>query len=61
MSDVLIPIQVIIKLFTMANALFGYWVEGNTLTDPAGEGLIESLAVIIERSSYFFALFWGLV
>ena len=61
MSDVLIPIQVVIKLFTMTNALLSYWVEGNALTDPAGNNLIESLAIVIERSTYIFALLMGIV
>ena len=61
MSDVLIPVQVIMKLFTMVNELFGYWVEGNTLTDPSGERLIESLAAVIESSTYIFSLFLSIV
>ena len=61
MSDVLIPIQVIIKLFTMTNSLFNYWVEGNNLTDPAGETFIESLATVIERITFIFASILGIV
>jgi hypothetical protein len=61
MSDILIPIQVIIKLFTMTNSLFNYWVEGNSLTDPQGETFIESLAVVIERVTFIFASILGIV
>jgi hypothetical protein len=61
MSDILVPVQVVLKLFTMANELLSYWVVGNTLVDPGGETLIESLAVIIERSTRVFAWFWSIV
>ncbi|MFC1847817.1 hypothetical protein ACFLXV_00695 [Chloroflexota bacterium] len=39
----------------MTNELLGYWVEGNVLTDPAGDTLIGSLAVVVERVLYIFA------
>ena len=59
MSYVLIPVEVIVKLFTLSNGLLGYWAVGNTLTG-AGESLLESLAVIIQRSAYVFAVLMGL-
>ena len=61
MSDILVPVQVILKLFTMANELFSYWVVGNTLTDPQGETFIESLSVVVERSTYVWAWLWSIV
>lgn len=60
MSDVLIPVQVIIKLFVMANGLFRYWVEGNNLTDPMGESFIQSMAVVVTRTVEFIAQLWNL-
>ena len=60
MSDVLIPIQVIIKLFVMANGLFGYWVEGNSLTDPVGESFIQSMAVVVTKTVEFIAVLWNI-
>ncbi len=60
MTDILVPVQVVLKLFTMANELLAYWVEGNTLTDPTGNQLIESLAVIVQRSASMFAWIWSL-
>jgi hypothetical protein len=60
MSDILVPVQVVLKLFTMANELLGYWVVGNSLTDPGGQGLVESLAVIVERSARVMAWFWSI-
>jgi len=61
MSDILVPIQVIIKLFTMTNELLGYWVQGNALTDPGGDTLIQSIAVVIERGMYIISQLLGLV
>jgi len=61
MSDILVPVQVFLKLFTLANALLGHWVMGNVLTDPQGETLVESLATVIERATYVIAWFWSIV
>jgi hypothetical protein len=61
MSDVLVPVQVILKLFTMTNSLLGYWVDGNVLTDPNGVDFIEALATVIQKSTEVFAWIWGIV
>ena len=60
MSDILVPVQVILKLFTLANAVLGHWVQGNTLTDPAGIHFADSLAVVIDRVTYVMAWLWGI-
>jgi len=60
MSDILIPVQVILKLFTLTNGVLGRWVEGNALTDPAGTEFANSLAVVIDRITYVLAWLWGI-
>lgn len=59
MSDVLIPVQVILQLFTLTNGLLNNWVMGNNITDSGGL-LLESLARIIEGMANVFALIWNL-
>ena len=61
MSDILVPIQVILKLFIMANEFLGYWVQGNALTVPDGESFVESLAVIVHIGANTIATLLGLV
>ena len=61
MTDILVPVRVVLKLFTMADALLAFWVEGNAMTDPAGSQFMESMAVVIERTAYVFAWIWSIV
>ncbi len=55
MSDVLVPIQVLIKLSAIMNGMLSYWVEGNALTDPRGETLVSGMVAIIERLTEFYS------
>ena len=61
MTDILIPVQVVLKLFIMANELLSYWVVGNTLTEPSGSRFIESIALVLERMTYVQAWFWSII
>lgn len=54
LSDILTPILVII------DKILDYWVNsvtGNTLTSPWGEGLVQSLATLVQQMTTFFAQF----
>ena len=54
LSDILVPILVII------DKILDYWVNGvtgNSLTSPWGEGLVESLATLVQQLTTFFAQF----
>ena len=54
LSDILVPILVII------DKLLDYWVNsisGNSLTDPWGTGLVNSLATLIQQLVTFLAQF----
>ena len=54
LSDIMVPILVII------DKILAYWVNGvtgNTVTSPWGEGLVESLATLVQQMTTFFAQF----
>ena len=54
LSDIMVPILVII------DKILDYWVNsvtGNTLTSPWGEGLVQSLATLVQQMTTFFAQF----
>ena len=54
LSDILVPMLVII------DKILDYWVNsvtGNTLTSPWGEGLVQSLATLVQQMTTFFAQF----
>ena len=61
MTDILIPVQVVLKLFIMANELLNYWVVGNALTEPSGSRFVESIAVVLERMTYIHAWLWSII
>jgi len=51
LDEIVVPIMVIIE------GILGYWVAGNTLTDPVGEQLVASLSQIVQELADFLAQF----
>jgi len=51
LDEIVVPIMVIIE------GILGYWVAGNTLTDPVGENLVASLSQIVQELADFLAQF----
>lgn len=46
---------VLAKIAALVDNLLDYWVSGNALTDPMGEGLASAIASIVQSLTVLFA------